>query len=192
MRELFLAKLKDLGVDSSKFGLHSLCASGASAAANAGVADRLFKRHGRWRTESAKDGYVKDSELSALCYPSVAMMTVVACTAGRITVVSLHVCFGFLLLVFSPGGGWPPSPKYSSMSGPSSFFFSLLSFLSSSRVIPACSIVNDDSRGVHSRPSHSCVIACVMQVREEHAMGHDSGVPINSISTLKVYIYMRY
>ena len=38
MRELFLAKLKDLGVDSSKFGLHSLRAGGASAAANAGVA----------------------------------------------------------------------------------------------------------------------------------------------------------
>ena len=62
MRELFLAKLKDLGVDSSKFGFHSLRAGGASAAANAGVADRLFKRHGRWRSESAKDGYVKDSE----------------------------------------------------------------------------------------------------------------------------------
>ena len=52
MRELFLAKLKDLGVDSSKFGLHSLRVGGASAAANAGVADRLFKRHGRWRSES--------------------------------------------------------------------------------------------------------------------------------------------
>ena len=48
MRELFLAKLKDLRVDSSKFGLHSLRAGEASAAANAGVADRLFKRHGRW------------------------------------------------------------------------------------------------------------------------------------------------
>ena len=30
MRELFLAKLKDLGVDSSKFGLYSLRAGGAS------------------------------------------------------------------------------------------------------------------------------------------------------------------
>ena len=30
--------------------------------ANAGVADRLFKRHGRWRSEAAKDGYIKDSE----------------------------------------------------------------------------------------------------------------------------------
>ena len=37
------------------------------------------------------------------------------------------------------------------------------------------SVVNDDSCGVYSRPYHSCVIACVMQVREEHAMGHDSG-----------------
>ena len=25
------------------------------------VPDRLFKRHGRWRSENAKDGYVKDS-----------------------------------------------------------------------------------------------------------------------------------
>ena len=42
---------------------------------------------------------------------------------------------------------------------------------------PYHSVVNDDSCGVHSRPYHSgCVIACVMQVREEHAMGHDPGV----------------
>ena len=36
--------------------------------------------------------------------------------------------------------------------------------------------VNDDSCGVHSTLYHSgCDIACVMQVREEHAMGHDPG-----------------
>ena len=34
---------------------------GATAAANAGVQDRLFKRHGCWKSESAKDVYVKDS-----------------------------------------------------------------------------------------------------------------------------------
>ena len=34
---------------------------GASAAANAGVPDRFFKCHGRWKSETAKDGYVKDS-----------------------------------------------------------------------------------------------------------------------------------
>ena len=29
--------------------------------ANAGVNDRLFKRHGRWRSDKAEDGYVKDN-----------------------------------------------------------------------------------------------------------------------------------
>ena len=42
--------------------MHSLRAGGATAAANAGVPDRLLKRHGRWRSETAKDGYVKDSD----------------------------------------------------------------------------------------------------------------------------------
>jgi len=40
---------------------HSLRAGGASCAANAGIADRLFKRHGRWVSETAKDMYVKDN-----------------------------------------------------------------------------------------------------------------------------------
>ena len=66
MRELFLAKLNELGFDSKQFGLHSLRSGGASAAANAGVPDRLFKRHGRWKSETAKDGYVKDSVKSRL------------------------------------------------------------------------------------------------------------------------------
>lgn len=43
------------------YGLHSLRARGATAAANAGVEHRLFKRHGRWRSENAKDDYVKES-----------------------------------------------------------------------------------------------------------------------------------
>ena len=62
MRELFLAKLTQLGFDSTKYGLHSLRSGGATAAANEGVPDRLFKLHGRWKSESAKDGYVKDSK----------------------------------------------------------------------------------------------------------------------------------
>ena len=33
----------------------------ATATANAGVNDRLFKRHGCWRPDKAKDGYVKDN-----------------------------------------------------------------------------------------------------------------------------------
>lgn len=52
--------LTSIGLDKAKFGLHSLRSGGASAAANAGVPDGWFKRHGRWRSENAKDGYVKD------------------------------------------------------------------------------------------------------------------------------------
>lgn len=66
MRELLLAKLEQIGYDKSQFGLHSLRAGGATAAANAGVPDRLFKRHGRWKSETAKDGYIKDSEKALL------------------------------------------------------------------------------------------------------------------------------
>ena len=66
MRELFKKKLSELGHSAKDFGLHSLRASGATAAAKAGVPDRLFKRHGRWKSETAKDGYVKDSMESRL------------------------------------------------------------------------------------------------------------------------------
>ena len=61
LREQFKAKMKYLGYQADKFGIHSLRAGGASAAANADVPDRLFKRHGRWRSENAKDGYIEDS-----------------------------------------------------------------------------------------------------------------------------------
>ena len=59
MRELFLAKIHALGYD--PISLHSLRAGGATAAANAGVPDWLFKCHGQWRSETAEDGYVKGS-----------------------------------------------------------------------------------------------------------------------------------
>ena len=61
LKELLLEKISQLGMDPGQFGMHSLRAGGATAAANAGVPDCLFMRHGRWRSESAKDGYVKDS-----------------------------------------------------------------------------------------------------------------------------------
>ena len=60
-RELLREKLSQLGYQPDKFGIHSLRAGGATAAANAGVLDRLFKRHGRWKSEGAKDSYVEDS-----------------------------------------------------------------------------------------------------------------------------------
>ena len=42
-RELLLDALGSLRFDKSTFGLHSLRAGGATAAANAGINDRLFK-----------------------------------------------------------------------------------------------------------------------------------------------------
>lgn len=64
MRELFHAKLEQLGYDKNQFSPHSLRAGGATAAA--GIPDRLFRRHGRWKSETAKDGYVKESEAALL------------------------------------------------------------------------------------------------------------------------------
>ncbi|XP_069109074.1 uncharacterized protein, partial [Argopecten irradians] len=61
LREQFIQFYQPIVPDISRFGLHSFRAGGATAAASNGVPDRLFKRHGRWRSETAKDGYVKDS-----------------------------------------------------------------------------------------------------------------------------------
>ena len=54
-RYLNMAKINE---NSEEFIFSS---GGASAAANAGVNDRLFKNHGRRRSESAKDGYIEDN-----------------------------------------------------------------------------------------------------------------------------------
>jgi len=65
-REIALRAFAELGYPKHLLGLHSLRAGGASAAANTGVSDRLFKRHGRWRTDQAKDGCIKASLESLL------------------------------------------------------------------------------------------------------------------------------
>lgn len=51
---------------------HSGRIGGATAAANNGVPDRLFKQHGRWKSESAKDGYCR-SDLNAKCLVSLSL-----------------------------------------------------------------------------------------------------------------------
>ncbi len=62
-RELFIDLFNKAGFNLTFFNLslHSLRAGGASAAANDHIPDRLFKRHGCWVSESAKDGYVKNN-----------------------------------------------------------------------------------------------------------------------------------
>ena len=41
-REIILDALESIGLDKSKFGLHTLRSGGAAAAASAGISDRLF------------------------------------------------------------------------------------------------------------------------------------------------------
>ena len=66
LRELVLEAFEDIMPDISVIGTHSLRSGGATAAANAGIPDRLFKRHGLWSSDTAKDGHVKDSLSSRL------------------------------------------------------------------------------------------------------------------------------
>lgn len=61
MRELLQEAFAPYVDKLSSFGTHSLRSGEATAAARSGISDRLFKRHGRWRSENAKDGYVEDS-----------------------------------------------------------------------------------------------------------------------------------
>ena len=61
VRELMLSAFKAIKLPIEKYGTHSLRAGGASLAANSGVADRLFKRHGRWSSDRSKDMYVQDN-----------------------------------------------------------------------------------------------------------------------------------
>ena len=59
-RELLLSKLQNLGLDPQDFGMHSLRAGGATAAAAAGITERLFLIHGRWRNRDSKERYILD------------------------------------------------------------------------------------------------------------------------------------
>jgi hypothetical protein len=60
-RDIFKGKLTALGKISKDFGLHSLRAGGATEAANRGIPDRLFQRHGRWKSISSKNLYVQEA-----------------------------------------------------------------------------------------------------------------------------------
>ena len=66
LSEIVLSAFESIGLNKKSFRLHSLRAGGASTAANATINDRLFKRHGRWKSDKAKDGYVKENVESLL------------------------------------------------------------------------------------------------------------------------------
>ena len=62
-------KLEAIGLDPHKFSNHSFRSGGATSAANLDLPDRLFKVHGRWKSDSANDGYVHDKVESRLIVP---------------------------------------------------------------------------------------------------------------------------
>ena len=57
-REVLSKKIADVGLDPKSFTWHSFRSGGASATAHGGIPNRMFKHHGRWRSEDAKDGYL--------------------------------------------------------------------------------------------------------------------------------------
>ena len=61
IRGAFRRHLESLGVGPSKFGLHSLRSEWVTMAASNGVNDKVFRRHGRWKSLQAKDEYVDDN-----------------------------------------------------------------------------------------------------------------------------------
>lgn len=60
-RALLLKNLSAIKLNSSNYGLHSFRIGGATETAIAGVNDRIIKKHGRWKTNKAKDLYVRES-----------------------------------------------------------------------------------------------------------------------------------
>ena len=61
VRDILLTSLKNIGLDKTQFGLQSLRSGEATAAANVGINDRFFQKHGRWRSEKVKNGYVHEN-----------------------------------------------------------------------------------------------------------------------------------
>jgi hypothetical protein len=66
MREVFIDAFKPFVSDIKKYGLHSLRSGDVTIAVNLGISDRLFKKNGRWRSETAKNGYVNSSEFGEI------------------------------------------------------------------------------------------------------------------------------
>ena len=54
--------LSEITMKPENFGLQSLRSGGTSAAANNGISDRLISKQGRWSSEKARNGYIKDSD----------------------------------------------------------------------------------------------------------------------------------
>ena len=61
VRKILLSAISEICLDSTKHALHSLKSGGMTTAASNKVSGRLLKVHGRWASETAKDGYIENS-----------------------------------------------------------------------------------------------------------------------------------
>ena len=61
MRKVFHEHISTYLPHTNNITPHSLRAGGASAAAENGVPDRQISKHGRWKSDSARNGYILDS-----------------------------------------------------------------------------------------------------------------------------------
>jgi site-specific recombinase XerD len=61
VRDIVKNKAQQIGLDPKCFSTHSMRSGGATAAAEAGVDERLMQKHGRWALASSKDKYVVDA-----------------------------------------------------------------------------------------------------------------------------------
>ena len=59
-RENILKRLKTIA-PSLNLGFHSLRSGGATMAAHSNVNEHCIKRHGRWKPNWSKDGYIDDT-----------------------------------------------------------------------------------------------------------------------------------
>lgn len=58
-REIIRETLREIGLNPNNFGTHSLRAGGATTASVNNVSAQKIKLHGRWKTDTAKDRYIK-------------------------------------------------------------------------------------------------------------------------------------
>ena len=60
VREHILKAVASIGENPKQYGAHSLRRDGATFSARFGVKDRLFKKHGRWKSDNATHGYIEE------------------------------------------------------------------------------------------------------------------------------------
>lgn len=103
-REILLSVILEIGLDSSKYALHSSRSGGATTVVNNKVPDSLLEVNGRWASETAKDGYIEVSiEQKILVSMNVGLLfTVLSCNLPSLSCdLVTHnptLCFFFLFI----------------------------------------------------------------------------------------------